>query len=359
MSNSVTNRQMFFIIVLTLTAYTTIDIPKRMAEAAGRSSWIPILVSCVVFALAAVIITKLNNMFQGKVFFDYSQQIIGKFLTYLIGVCFILYFFIIGIYLKLELVGMLSSNFLPQTPKFVMLAFSIPIFAYVSYKGITNIARLFEICGAMFVIITLGICLLMVSQGMSENVRPFYNPNEAKRFWNEASRFLTPFGGIEVLLIIPFTPINKKAPRVAFFTLIFIGLFYVLIVESTIMMLGVNNTMAYNESFIEAIKIVEAPVIERTDMFYLTFGLLSLFTGMIIVFTLIVEFACKIFSKAKRIIIVVAIGILFYVLTMFSFNAEHIKSVYDSFMPYLVLVFSIFIPTIIFIVAKVKKRIAG
>lgn len=346
---------MFFIIFLTLTTYTTIDLPKTMAQTAGRSSWIPIIIASVIFGIVAVIITKLNNMFQGKVFFDYSEEIAGKFFKYLIAVYFILHFLIIGVYLKLKLVGLLTSNFLPKTPPFIMLIFGILLFAYVSYKGITNIARMFEICGVMFLVITLGICLLMLLQGMSDNVLPLFNPNEAKQFWGVTKHFVTPYSGIEILLIIPFTPINKKATKVALFTLLFIGLFYALIVESTIMTLGINNTIALNDSFIEAIKLVEAPVIERLDIFYLTFGLTSLFAGMIIVFTAIVEFACKIFSKVKRLIIVAAIAIIFFILCLFALNIQNMNDVYDSFVPYLVLVSSVLIPTTLFIVAKVKK----
>ncbi|MGI5877849.1 MAG: GerAB/ArcD/ProY family transporter [Christensenellales bacterium] len=50
-----------------------------MAETAGRSSWIPIIAVSLIFGVAAVIITKLNNMHQGKVLFDYSQEIVGRF----------------------------------------------------------------------------------------------------------------------------------------------------------------------------------------------------------------------------------------------------------------------------------------
>jgi spore germination protein (amino acid permease) len=329
-----------------------------MVQAVGRSSWIPILTASLIFGLAAVIITKLNNMFQKKMVFDYSQEIAGKFFSYLITVYFILQFLIVGVYFKLKLVGLLTSNFLPQTPNFVMLFFGILLFAYVSYKGITNIARMFEICGILFLVITVGICLLMLFQGMSDNVLPLFNPNEAKQYFGKTKHFVTPYSGIEVLMIIPFTSINKKAPKVAFLTLLFIGLFYVLIVESTLMTLGINNTIALNDSFIEAIKLVEAPVIERLDIFYLTFGLTSLFAGMIIVFTAITELSCKIFPKAKRFIIVTVIGTIFYILCLLALNIKNTNDVYNSFSPYLVLVSSIIIPTTLFIVAKVKKRSA-
>lgn len=255
MTNSITNRQMFFIIFMTLTAYTTIDLPKTMAQTAGRSSWIPIIIVSIIFGISAIIITKLNNMFLGKVFFDYSQGIMGKFFTYLIVFYYILYFLIIGVYLKLKLVGVLTSNFLPKTPPFVFLLFGIALFAYVAYKGITNIARMLEIYGVLFLIITVGISALMLAGGTKYNILPFFNASEIKEYAKTMKDLIVPYGGAEVLLIIPFSAKNKKAPKTAFFTLLFIGLFYALIVESTIMILGINNTALLNDSFIEAIKI--------------------------------------------------------------------------------------------------------
>jgi spore germination protein len=61
-----------------------------MAGTAGRSSWIPIIIASLIFGIAVVIITKLNNMYQNKVLFDYSQEVVGKFFTYMIIIYFII-----------------------------------------------------------------------------------------------------------------------------------------------------------------------------------------------------------------------------------------------------------------------------
>ena len=347
---------MVFIIFLTLTAYTTIDLPKIMAETAGRSSWIPILMVSVFFAVAVLIITKLNYMYQNKAFSEYSQEIVGKFFSHLIAIYFLIYFLVIGVYLKLKLVGLLQSNFLQNTPQFVMLLIGIALFAYVAYKGITNIARGFEIVGITFLIITVGICILMVTEGMHYNILPLYNPADTKEFARTVKELVLPFGGLEILLIIPFTAKNKKAPKIAFFTLLFIGLFYVLIVEGTFMILGINNAVALNDSFIEAIKIVEVPVLERTDIFYLTFGLTSLFSAMIIVFTAVTEFACRIFAKVKRHFVVMIISVVFFVLCLFGLNIKDLNELYANYATVPVLFSSVLIPTLLFIVAKLKKR---
>jgi len=354
-TNSITNRQMFFIIFISLTTYTTIDLPKTMAQGAGRSSWIPIIVTSLIFGVAAIIITKLNNMFLGEVFFDYSQKIVGKFFAYVIACYFILYHLLIGVYLKLKLVGLVTSNFLPKTPHFLLLLFGIALFAYVSYKGITNIARMLEIYGVAFLIITVGICALMLVGGTKYNILPFFTVSEISGYAKTMRDLIVPFSGIEVLFIIPFTVNNKTATKTAFITLLFIGLFYVLIVESSIMILGINNTILLNDSFIEAVKITNVPIIERLDIFYLTFGLASLFSGMIIVFTTVVEFTCKIFSKVKRHIVVISVGFGFFILCMFGSKINDMETVYEKFAYYFVLISSLVIPITVYVLAKIKK----
>lgn len=355
MTNSITNRQMFFIIFITLSTYTTIDLPKIMVQAAGRSSWIPIIIAAFVFGFGAVIITKLNNMFLGKVFFDYSQRVICKFFAYVITFYYILYYLVIGVYLKLKLVGLLTSNFLPNTPDYIFLLFGIALFAFVAYKGITNIARMFEIYGITFLLVTVLICILMIKDGTKYEVLPFFNPSEIKGYAKTMKELIVPFGGAEILFIIPFTAKNKNAPRTAFFTLLLIGLFFVLIVESTLMILGINNTILLNDSFIEAIKIVDAPVIERLDILYLTVGLASLFSGITIVFAAVVEFACRLFPEIKRSLIVITLSSISFILCLFALKIQDMEKVFVGFSIYLVIISSFLIPITVFIIAKAKK----
>ena len=358
-ANSITNRQMFFILILTLTSYTSIDFPKTVAQSAGRSGWILILAAALVFGCAAAVIVTLNNRFQGKVMFDYSQEIAGSLASRLIAVYYILYFVVVGVYLKIRLVNYLSSNFLPKTPQAVMLAISVTLFAFVSFKGITNVARLFELYGFAFLLTTIVICAIMLPQGMIYNIRPLINPNEIKEFPAAIPKFLFPYGGIEVLLIVPFAKHNKKAALTAFLTLIFIGFFYVLVVESTISILGINNTTFYSDSFIEAVKVVDIPIIERTDIFYLTVGLTSLFSGMIMVFLAVLEFACRLFVKINRHVMTIVCGVVLYALCLFALGIKDITDVLDACAPYMVLASSILLPVTLLILAKAKEKRGG
>ncbi|NCA66898.1 MAG: hypothetical protein EOM87_02400 [Clostridia bacterium] len=354
--SSVTNKQLFFLLFLALTTYTTIDLPKIMAQSAGRISWLPIILASIVFAIVAFMICKLNAMNEGKVLFDYGKDIVGKYFNYAICVFYIIYFTIIAVYLKTKLVGLLSANFLPLTPPYALLIVGIALFGYIAYKGVTNVARMTEIIGVAFILVTTVLCGIMIFEGMHYNVLPLLNPLEVKNIVPAMKDTITGFGGIEILFIIPFTALNKKAPRQTFRTLIIIGLFYALIVESTIMILGINNTAMFNDSFIEAIKIVEVPIIERTDIFYLTFGLTSLFAGLFIVNVAILELACKIFAKAKRSVLTIIMSIILFILAMIATNITNIQEIAKQSFPIIIAIASLAIPVVLFTIAIIKKQ---
>lgn len=353
MTNNITNRQLFFMLLLTI--FTSFELPHTMMNITGRSSWIPIIIVSIIFSLAAIIIAKLNTMFTNKALFDYGQIIVGKFITYLIIIFYLIYFFMVSTYLNLKLMDIISSNFMPYTPKLIMISPAIILFCYIAYKGITNIARLFEIYGLIFLITILYLCFFMIADGMKENILPIYNNNETKRLLESIKELIIPFGGLEILFFIPFNAKNKKAPSVAFFTILIIGLLYVLIVESTIMILGVNNTKFINDPFIEAMKIIDVPIIERADILYLTFGLSCAFTGINIVLTGILEWTCKIFKKVRRHIMAIIIAIISFI---FYYLASYLKDpdkIFLSFAFYLELIASFLIPVFLFIITKIKK----
>jgi len=353
----ITNKQIIFILFLGTTTYSTIYLPKVIATVSGRNSWLPIIVITIMYAIITLMIAKLNNAFQDKALFDYSEKIVGKLFSYIISYYYMLNFFVIYLLLNANLITSIKSNFLQKTPQFVIVLLTILLISYVSYKGITNIARLFVIIGILFLIVTVGLCIPMILEGYIYNIRPFFQASALGNIWEIFKVLVIPYGGIEILFFIPFTKLNKKAPKIAFYTMIFIGLFYVLIVESTIMLLGLNNTVLYHDSFIEAIKIVTIPVIERTDVFYLTFGLSSLFAGLIIVFTGIVEYASKLFPKIKRPKIIIIFGVILFITNIVLGNVKNIIQIYVIFTPYVVMISTIVIPITLFILAKVKNKI--
>ncbi len=359
MPNSITNRQMFFILFLTLTAFTTIDISKVMAQCAGTGSWVTILIASVLFALAAFLLVSLNNMFQGKVLFEYSHELVGRIGAYFIAIYYIQYFLTVLVTLVLSMSSLLKVHFLHNTPVWATTLAALPVFGFVAYKGVTNVARLFEIYGAIFISVVIVVHITMLIQGNSGYVLPLFIPSETGRYIKAIKEVVFPFLGIEVLTIIPFTAKNgKRAAAQALITIMFIGLFYILVVESSIMMVGLNEIAHYNYPLITAIRLVELPflrIFQRIDVLYLTVGFIGLFAGLSIVYLNIVEYICRILPKARRIYIVLAVGLAAFVVSQLI---QVIKGIDETLINVITLsgILSAFlIPITLLIIAKVKK----
>lgn len=356
LEKGITNRQMFFIMLLVISAFRTIDIPQMAAITMGRSGWSVVFIYAVPFSLIAVMVTKLNNMFMGMTLFEYGEILLGKVLRCILCVLFILYYFSVLVYLNENIAKLITMNFLPKTQPVFTLGLAIALFGFIVYRGTETMARLFELMGVMYLAVTLLLCLLMLTQSEPENILPVYNPDEWKQFLSALLMFGTVFGGMENLLLIPFTNKNKKAPRTAFFSIWAIALLFVLIAEGSIGMLGVNNAMVYNDTFIEAVKLTNAPVIERPDILYITVSLASLFAILTVLIHSTVEILSRMFFAAKRGLLVLIVCASSYAASLIVLGIPAYNPAFKKILPALVLFFAGAVPTLLYLTAVIKKK---
>ena len=360
MTNTITKRQLFFILFLTLTCYTVVGIAKEMAETAGSGAWLTILATGLVFALGASVIVSLNNMFKGQMLFEYAPSLVTKPVTYMLSIYYVLYFLFILVFLITGFSKLLKADFFPETPLWSFPLLGLPVFCYIAHKGVTNVARLAEIVGLIFFLTGTFVHILMATEGEVNRILPFFNPQEIGRYIEGFKSSIFPFLGIEVLLAFPLAQKSaKKSVKTAFLTLMFIALFYIMVVETSIMKLGLNDIVFYQDALIVAIRDTAPPfmeIIARLDILYLTAGFAGLFVGISIVMTTITEYLHRMLPKLSRMTVVIALGVVTYALFML---ASGIKG-YEEFSATLgtfVGLFSAFaIPLVLLIIAKAKMK---
>lgn len=360
MTNSVTNRQIAFILLLTLTSYSIVDVSRVMAASSGYGSWFTILIATIFFCFVAVINLSLGNMYKGQMLADYSKTLTGKTGSNVIVLFYIFYFSLIVIFLALQLSTMVKNNFLTKTPKYMTLLVGIPVFCYIAYRGITTLARLFEFIGIIYIVVATSVHIMMVTQGNIGSILPLFNKVDIGKYLGALKEMVFPFLGIEVLLIIPLTKENgKKSVITGAVSVFVIGIFYIFIVESCIMKLGINNIVHYNSSLIVAIRDMELPFLDfmkRMDVLFLTVGFAGFFMGISMVYTTIVEYICKIFTNAKRFVVVIIIGIVSFILCLIFENVVGFCEFVTEVGLYLGLVSVLVIPSLLLIIGKVKKN---
>jgi len=362
LKSGVTNRQIVFILLLTLTSYSVVDISRAMAASAGYGSWFTLLITSIIFSAVGIIVVSLANMYKGQMMHEYSCKLIGNFGGYAVSIYYVVYFSLIVVFLGLQLATILKADFFPKTPKAAILLAGIPVFCFIAYKGITALARLFEMIGMFYIVVGTTVHVIMFTQGNPNYILPLFNKADIGNYFAAIKDAIFPFLGIEILLIIPFSKENgKKSIITTALTVFAIGLFYILIVESCIMKLGMNDIVHYNSSIIVAIRDMELPFLDfmkRLDVLFLTVGFMGFFLGITIVYTAITEYLCRIFKNAKRMMIVIVLGALSFAACLILDTVEGFSDFVTSVGIYLGIGAGALIPGLLLIIAKRRKDIA-
>ncbi|MEA4897532.1 MAG: endospore germination permease [Christensenellaceae bacterium] len=354
MQSSVSNRQIFFLLLLTMTAYTVISVPKVIAQGAGTGGWLSLMITSLLFAVSAVVIVRLNSAFPGMMLFEYSQRIVGRIMAYALAFYYILYFFVISAYLNVQLTAVLRVGFYPKTPEWAMTIVSVIVFGIVAHRGVVSVARFFEVIGTIFVITGIVTHFVMLLQGDLREVQPFFRASKIPEYLLGVKDCLFAFLGVELLTIFPLS--GKSIGRsiaTAFLTVLFIGVFYVFVVETCIMMLGMQSAQNYNFALIEAIKQIDNPVLERFDILFLTVGFAGLVAGVCGIYLALVEYAVRLFKKVNRLLIVVGVGAIIVALSIATQAVKPVMAAFESVLPITGLASAFLIPVILFLIAKV------
>ena len=360
MPNTVTNRQLFFILFMTLTAIASVDISKVMVQGAGTSGWVTILITALLFGLAAFTWAKLNGMYEGKMIFEYSQHLIGKIGAYLLTVYFTQYFITVLVALNMAMASQLQTNFLPNTPMWATITASVIVTGFVAQKGVTNTARLVEIYGVIMLLVAATVHSIMIAQGNVDYILPLYNPAQTGRVFSAVREMVFPFLGIELIAIFPFTAKNgAKAASTVFFTVIGVGVFYVINALSCVMLIGENEILHYNFPLIAAIRQVELPILkflQRIDLTYLTVGFIALLAGLSLIYLSIVEFICRMLPKVRRVVVVVSVGIAALLAYTFLHNVPDIQKTLRGVVTISGVLLAVPVPLVLILLTKGKNH---
>jgi spore germination protein (amino acid permease) len=359
MRQMINNRQLVFLLYITIITTSVINVAKIQSTSSGHGAWIPLLCSGLIYGILAVLIIKLKRTFAGDTLFEYSGKLVGKFGAYVLAVVYTVFFILFSSYYCITFFHMVRANFLPKTPEWLLLLISMPVLGFIAHKGFTNCGRLAELVGSVYLAVTLILFATMLHQGRISNDLPLFVRSETGKYFSAIKNTLNEFAGASLLTLIPTAKADKKRSRIIFLMYIAIALYYILDVYGSWAMVGMDETSHYNYPLIDAIRLVEYKKVEflqRVDITYQTIGFIQIFAAKGIVYLCIVEYMCKLFPKARRLVIVVITGILAYSIDVFALGIPNISNRLFAIRSYYSLVVSFVIPCALLIIAKVKKN---
>lgn len=293
MNESITNRQIAFMIFAVVVGYGIINLPNDAAAVAGTGAWIPIAINTIVVAIYTYFISYVGLNNENQTIFEYGQKLMGKILGKIITIIYMLYFLIILIYLIRAYSEIVTSLFLQRTPVWAISMFLLLVIGYGITKNLKTIARITEIYVFLIIMGFIFIQIIVATQGRIVNIKPILGTEDIITYVKNSSQIFLPFLGLEIMMFIPLNKkTNKNITKYSILSLFFIGLLYIFVIESTISVVGVEDIIYYDASVFKVLKGMDLPyleVLQRPDGFYVIFWTMNLFCDTYIISYLILN----------------------------------------------------------------------
>lgn len=359
MNETLTNKQIAFILFGFIVGYGVMGLPKNVAENAGSGAWIALIVSTIFAIIITYTIIYLGYIHENKTLYEYSQLLVGKFLTTVFIIIYIIEFFIFLAIITRSGSEIIRLTVLIKTPSWALCSTILLVVIYAVIKRLRVIARLCELYGIIIIITYIIIFFLISTQGNLLNIRPLFETGNIPMYLKASLVTTLPFMGMEVLTIIPFSrkENNKKVFKYATVMMLFIGFLYIFAVESCISVMGVESIVYFKDSLLATVRRVDIrwlQFLRRLDGLMLVVWIMSIYCTLAVSGYAAVYLLNKLFKKANFNLLAVIVFTLAFIVSQLPENFQQLEQILN-YITYIGILTSIAIPGLLLIITKVKK----
>ncbi|OPG95105.1 spore gernimation protein [Chryseobacterium mucoviscidosis] len=163
--------------------------------------WISIILSGLLVMLLGIILVTLCRRFPGKTVFQFTEEITGKWIAYILGAAIILYFLAISAFEIRVMAEVTRLYLLEGTPVWAIVMVFMWVGFYLISGGINSMARLYEIILPIALILFLLAIFLSSSLFEINNLRPVLGEGIMPVFKGLKSSVLA-YTGYEVMFVV-------------------------------------------------------------------------------------------------------------------------------------------------------------
>ncbi|WP_445487769.1 GerAB/ArcD/ProY family transporter [Niallia sp. 03133] len=330
---------------------------------AGKDAWIAILISMGAGICLFFMYYLLFNFYPNLPLTSYTRIIFGKYLGWIIGFLYVLYFLHIATRNIRELGDLLVSSTLRDTPLLSIIIPLVLVICYVLYLGVEVLARtseifivilcLFGIAGNFFVLVSGNVefsnLLPMIENGWKPIVKTAFPHIIA-----------FPFGELIVFtMLLPFLNQAKYVKKVWLSALIFSGIILSWTVSLNIAVLGMKVTQRATFPTLATVgKINLLDFIQRLDaIIVFTLLITVFFKASIYIYALLLGIADLFKLKSHhRIVFPIGMIVIYLSITTTANFPEHIKEG-KNMGYYYHFPMQIIIPLLLLIVSFIRRRL--
>ncbi|TKH03467.1 spore gernimation protein [Peribacillus simplex] len=278
----ITTPQASIIVINYILGTGILTLPRVVSEQVKTPDiWLTVMLGGVIAIIEAIIIVKLSEKFPKKTFYQYSQEIVGKWGGKLLSLFFICNFLIgCGFHLR-SLVEVTSYFLLEGTPNWAIIMPFMWVSLYLMWGGINPIARLFEIILPITVILFLIVVSLSLKLFEIDNLLPVLGSDILPVLKGIKSTTFA-LSGFEVMLfLVAFMNQPNKAKKAVLIGILIPLVLYVITVVIVIGALSVEVVETRTWPTLDLIRSFESTglIFERFDSLVLVVWIMQMFTS--------------------------------------------------------------------------------
>ncbi|WP_353893686.1 endospore germination permease [Proteinivorax hydrogeniformans] len=268
---SITQMQWIAMIVGILVGVAITTLPRELVTETGRDGWITIIAATLLILIYMSICMYYARLFPKMTLAESIKLVLGKWIGTLVMIVFVVYYLAVaGIVVRSSLE--VSSVYLDiTTPIWVIAITPTLVIAYMVKCGLGTVAKISEV----IFMLTVPLIVMLVSpilQGEVIHMLPVFEQGFTEPFLALPTAYFA-FSTIELVVLVFYPYLeNKDAPyRVTYLGIIIVGIIYTAIFFTSLFVMGVEQVEMFYWPFVEVLKIIGLPVLERVDTFFLYF----------------------------------------------------------------------------------------
>ncbi len=305
-------------IVAIQTGIGILTLPTDVGEHAGHDGWITVIIGGVLCLLASIIIIALCKRFNGQSVLDINRMIFGKYVSYLLNIFLLLYLLFAVLSNLCFFVSTVGVWFFRETPLWILSLYTMIPSMVLAYKGLKGVCR-FNFLLFVTVPVLLSMFVLTLKDFRMTNLMPI-GIHGAENIMKSLVNVPYAFMGFETLLFIfPFIMEKQHINKHTIIGAAVLTLIYTYFVMTSIAVFGEDLLSKRIIAFVGIARMIEVPVIERVDLYYLAIWLPALLLAVNAYLFLAYNTTKKVFKvKSKRIPFTIIIIIVIVLTSIFG-----------------------------------------
>ncbi|MFK4388404.1 spore gernimation protein [Bacillus sp. AFS026049] len=283
----ITTPQTAVIIINFILGTGLLTLPRSSTEKVHTPDvWISVIIGGIIAIIAGVIMVKLSQQFPDKTFYQYINEIVGKWVGSFLSLVIICYFLMTSGFQLRSMAEVVRYLLLEGTPTWAIIMIFMWVGLYLIIGGINPIARLFEIILPLSVILFLVVTFMSIKIFEIDNLRPVLGEGITPVLKGVKTTALA-FSGPEImLLLIPFMNSPKKAVKALLVGVSIPLIFYVITVVMVIGALSVDGVVTRTWPTLDLIRSFEISglIFERFESLLLVVWIMQIFATFTITY---------------------------------------------------------------------------